>query len=616
MPIVPLVDNDDATLLLEDADVIVDVTANDSGFTDNFYFDGDIDQVAIYKQALTVDDVNASFAAGAANQPLEFAPVFNTTDFGQTALGYQFSTNVNAVASPSITGYALGAAPAAMNLDTSNGDVSWTPTNLDIGPVVFNVTATNTLGTTAQDLSVEVVDACASVAAYWDLNETAEPFDGEVFIEAIHPDDNDAACIDSGCPTVDADAEAINGALAFDGSTQGLQVAASAGKDQVFDWSANESFTIAFFMKPNISGFAPGSTEVMLGRWLEGNYQWWIGLRENGGGTPRLYARLEAVNGDGDNLPITDTVSPTAFSDGTWYHVAMVYNNTAGTVSLYIEGVLEVMENISYDAGTDFAEGTNPLNIGYLFDGSKNDFFYGGSLDEIVFFGEALDASVLLQHATQERPGRGFCNDAPSINSTPVLTADAGVEYTYAATAEADAEGDAYTWSLTDKPDDMAIDADTGAVSWTPTNADADAPVQVTVMVTDGFGGADSQSFEIQVTASANVAPVIEGQTAVSIATNATYTIKLADLTITDPDSTTFTLNVLPGASYTVTGDTVTPDSGFTGDLTVSITVSDEVNESASFPFVITVSDTTTPATSDGGGGGGGGGCFIDSSMY
>ena len=183
------------------------VTANDGGTTDNFHFDGDIDQVAFYNEALTADDVNASFTAGAANQPLEFAPVFTTIDFGITALGYEFSTNVNVAASPAVSGYALGTAPAAMDLNTTSGDVTWMPTNLDVGTALFNVTATNTLGTTAQDLSVEVVDVCDSVDAYWDLNETAEPFDGQLFGEPTHPDVNDAACLGGGteCPTVDTE---------------------------------------------------------------------------------------------------------------------------------------------------------------------------------------------------------------------------------------------------------------------------------------------------------------------------------------------------------------------------------------------------------------------------
>jgi hypothetical protein len=595
--------------------IVTDGAPNESSF-----FKGDIDQVAIYNQALTADDVNAGYTAGMAQQPLEFAPVFTTIDFGTTALGYEFSTNVNVAANPAVSGYALGTAPADLFLDTTNGDVDWIPTDQEIGAATFNVSATNTLGTTAQDLTVNVVDVCATIdtnGAYWDLNEAAEPFDGRVQGEVTHPDVNDAACIGTGCPTVDG-APKVNGALAFDGSTQGLEVAASAAKDKVFDWAANESFTISLFMKPNLAGFDDGSTEVMLGRWLTGGFQWWIGLRDAAGdgvATPRLYARLEAANGNGDATGIEAAASPAPISDGTWYHVALVYDHdaTSGNVRLYIDGVLEAQETIAYDAGTDFADDTNPLNIGYLFTGINNIAFWGGSLDEIAFFDSALDASVLLQHATQN-VGRGFCNDAPTITSTPVTTADAGVEYTYAPTASVDAEGDTYTWSLPTQPTGMNIDSTTGAINWTPGNADAAAPVDVTLMVSDGFGGTSTQAYTITVTASDNVAPVITGQTAASIAIDATYTIEVANLTITDPDSTTFTLTVHPGTNYTVSGATVTPDSGYSGDLSVPITVNDGVNESEQFIFVINVG-TTTPATTSSDGGSSGG-CFIDSSMF
>ena len=92
-------------------------------------------------------------------------------------------------------------------------------------------------------------------------------------------------------------------------------------------------------------------------------------------------------------------------------------------------------------------------------------------------------------------------NVDPSITSLAIETADEGALYTYAATASDPGTADILTWTLLSGPDGMTIDALTGQVSWTPTYADSLSPVEVSVRVDDGDGGADEQDFRIIVTA-------------------------------------------------------------------------------------------------------------------
>jgi len=96
-------------------------------------------------------------------------------------------------------------------------------------------------------------------------------------------------------------------------------------------------------------------------------------------------------------------------------------------------------------------------------------------------------------------------NDAPTITSTAVTTATVGLTYTYNVDAT-DADGDTLTFSLTTFPSGMTINSATGVITWTPTNSDIGSN-PVTVEVSDGNGGTDTQPFTI--TVSANGPPTV-----------------------------------------------------------------------------------------------------------
>ncbi|WP_422925495.1 putative Ig domain-containing protein [Singulisphaera sp. PoT] len=92
------------------------------------------------------------------------------------------------------------------------------------------------------------------------------------------------------------------------------------------------------------------------------------------------------------------------------------------------------------------------------------------------------------------------CADAPpSIVSTPSTDAGTATPYFYGVRA-VDPENDKLTYSLDQAPAGMTIDPDTGLIRWTPIAAQVGAQ-QVSVKVTDGFGGEGIQSFTAQVVA-------------------------------------------------------------------------------------------------------------------
>ena len=70
------------------------------------------------------------------------------------------------------------------------------------------------------------------------------------------------------------------------------------------------------------------------------------------------------------------------------------------------------------------------------------------------------------------------------------------MSYSYDVNAT-DADGDTLTYSLTQNPSGMTINGTSGVISWTPSSAGS---FDVTVSVSDGNGGTDTQSYSIAVT--------------------------------------------------------------------------------------------------------------------
>jgi hypothetical protein len=107
----------------------------------------------------------------------------------------------------------------------------------------------------------------------------------------------------------------------------------------------------------------------------------------------------------------------------------------------------------------------------------------------------------------------------------------------------------------------------------------------------DGATSVTNQTFSITITA-ANDAPVITGQQDLYTYGTNPITISLDDLTVTDPDSTypdDFSLAVQDGSDYGRTGATITPDDGFTGNLTVAVSVNDGSDDSNTYNLTIYV---------------------------
>jgi hypothetical protein len=92
--------------------------------------------------------------------------------------------------------------------------------------------------------------------------------------------------------------------------------------------------------------------------------------------------------------------STTVFTNGTWYHLAVVYDGTIPSVILYVDGQPELpAPGMTLD--TSIAESTADLLVGNLPGGGTT---YAGLIDEVVVWNRALSAGEILSlyNATTE----------------------------------------------------------------------------------------------------------------------------------------------------------------------------------------------------------------------
>lgn len=115
--------------------------------------------------------------------------------------------------------------------------------------------------------------------------------------------------------------------------------------------------------------------------------------------------------------------------------------------------------------------------------------------------------------------------------------------------------------------------------------------LKVPVTVNDGQD--ESNRFELNITVNpVNDKPVITGQSSLTTDENVAISIQPQHLQVTDPDNKypdDFTLAIHPGSNYSVSGTQVVPASGFSGTLSVNVTVHDGALESEMYAMVVTV---------------------------
>lgn len=180
-------------------------------------------------------------------------------------------------------------------------------------------------------------------------------------------------------------------------------------------------------------------------------------------------------------------------------------------------------------------------------------------------------------------------NRSPAISSTPVTEALEDEPYTYAVEA-GDPDGDGLFFSLTTRPAGMTVDAATGEIVWTPSNAHVGTH-PVAVRVDDGVGGSTTQEFSLVVD-NVNDTPTFTSTPVVGAVEDSLYTYAIEAEDIDIGSVVTLSAATLP-PWLTFAPETGilagTPDDPDIGTHAVSIVATDEEGAAATQAFEIVV---------------------------
>lgn len=182
-------------------------------------------------------------------------------------------------------------------------------------------------------------------------------------------------------------------------------------------------------------------------------------------------------------------------------------------------------------------------------------------------------------------------NQPPVFQTVAVQSATEEVPYAYASRA-IDPEGDAVTYQFTTDADGLEVDANSGLVTWTPTEAQSGQTFNVEIIATDDYGST-SQPYPITVIAvndPPDLAPIPDG----TATEDQPFTVTV---TATDPDANDEPSFTLGGSSpgYALIDDqgviTWTPTNDDVGTVTFSVTVTDLAGASDAETFDVIVAN-------------------------
>ena len=189
-------------------------------------------------------------------------------------------------------------------------------------------------------------------------------------------------------------------------------------------------------------------------------------------------------------------------------------------------------------------------------------------------------------------------NEAPVIEGTPSTVAEVEQYYSFQASAS-DREGDALTFSISNKPTWAAFDTARGFLSGYPAYGDAGGVTNnIVISVSDGQNKASLAPFSISVGAAPpNSPPVIGGTPGSEVIATETYAFK-PSASDADGDPLTFSVANKPSwASFNsgtgrLYGTPASADVGLYENIRISVT--DGVASASTASFAVAVIETTT----------------------
>jgi Putative Ig domain len=192
-------------------------------------------------------------------------------------------------------------------------------------------------------------------------------------------------------------------------------------------------------------------------------------------------------------------------------------------------------------------------------------------------------------------------NQAPTISGTPATSATVGLAYSFTPSAS-DADGNALTYSISNKPSWASFSTATGALNGMP--AAVGTFSSILISVSDGRASTSLPAFAINVQDVPNNAPTIGGTPAGSVMVGASYSFTP---TAADADGDTLTYSIANKPSWAIfststgrlSGTPTTANVGTYANIVISVK---DASDTTSLPaFAINVQEQPNNAPTIGG---------------
>ncbi len=209
--------------------------------------------------------------------------------------------------------------------------------------------------------------------------------------------------------------------------------------------------------------------------------------------------------------------------------------------------------------------------------GTPSDQHAGTYGNIVVSVFDGTDAASLAAFSIQVAPAP-VINTPPVISGSPAGSVFSNSGYVFQPSAS-DADGDALTFSISNKPSWASFNTGNGRLSGTPSDQHAGTYGNIAISVSDGTASASLGSFAIQVVPApvVNTPPVISGSAAGQVTANSSYSFQ-PSASDADSDALTFSISNKPSwASFNtgtgrLSGTPSDQHAGTYGSIVITVT--------------------------------------------
>lgn len=205
----------------------------------------------------------------------------------------------------------------------------------------------------------------------------------------------------------------LQGAVSFNGtSSKGIL------SDNFFNWASNQDFSIEFWF--NLRS-VKSSNMVFIGRDDPvKSLHWWIGVSSSS-----LKPTFYLIDNSGKTSSV---IANSPIITNTWYHIAVIRNNSTNNNFLYINGQLAGSSLVSYTG--DFIS-SEAVTLGHMKYNGTNSYYSNVDIDELVVHNTAINASDVLSHYTNQSIGNEICPNQIPDNGNEITILPLGNSITY-----------------------------------------------------------------------------------------------------------------------------------------------------------------------------------------